>query len=70
MLANRGYKDADAAKRFLDPTFAHLPDPKLLKNMDDAVAAYFDPWQEAVAPVHPSQFADTLEPVGAVGTPA
>jgi nitrite reductase (NADH) large subunit len=43
---------------------------RLDADMDDAVAAYFDPWQEAVAPVHPSQFADTLEPVGAVGTPA
>jgi hypothetical protein len=30
------------------------------------VDAYVDPWQEAVEPVHPSQFADTLEPVGAL----
>ena len=31
-----------------------------------AVDAYVDPWQEAVDPVHPSQFADLLEPVGVV----
>jgi len=35
-----------------------------------AVDAYVDPWQEAVEPVHPSQFADTLEPVGALAGPS
>ena len=30
-----------------------------------AVDAYVDPWQEAVQPVHPSQFADLLEPAAA-----
>jgi nitrite reductase (NADH) large subunit len=43
---------------------------RLDAEMDAAVDAYFDPWQEAVTPVHPSQFADALEPVGAVETPA
>ncbi|HKH94606.1 MAG TPA: (2Fe-2S)-binding protein, partial [Gemmatimonadaceae bacterium] len=38
--------------------------------IDAAVDAFVDPWQEAVTPVHPSQFADALEPVGAVETPA
>jgi nitrite reductase (NADH) large subunit len=33
--------------------------------MDAAVGAYVDPWEEATEPVHPSQFADALEPVGA-----
>lgn len=37
VLANRGYKDPDAAKRFLHPSFADLPDPGLMKNMDAAV---------------------------------
>jgi nitrite reductase (NADH) large subunit len=32
--------------------------------IDAAAAAYVDPWQEATAPVHPSQFADVLEPIG------
>ena len=35
------------------------------RRCEAAVDAYVDPWQEAVAPVHPSQFADALEPVGA-----
>jgi nitrite reductase (NADH) large subunit len=34
-------------------------------DIQAAVDAYVDPWQEAVEPVHPSQFADVLEPVGA-----
>jgi nitrite reductase (NADH) large subunit len=34
--------------------------------IEAAVDAYVDPWQEAVEPVHPSQFADLLEPVGAM----
>jgi nitrite reductase (NADH) large subunit len=34
--------------------------------IEAAVDAYVDPWQEAVEPVHPSQFADLLEPVGAI----
>jgi nitrite reductase (NADH) large subunit len=38
--------------------------------IDAAVDAYVDPWQEAGAPVHPSQFADALEPVGAAETMA
>jgi nitrite reductase (NADH) large subunit len=29
-----------------------------------AAEAYVDPWQEATAPVHPSQFVDLLEPIG------
>ena len=43
---------------------------RLDAEMDAAVDSYVDPWQEAVTPVHPSQFADALEPVGAVETPA
>jgi nitrite reductase (NADH) large subunit len=43
---------------------------RLDAEMDAAVDAYFDPWQEAVTPVHPSQFADALVPVGAVEMPA
>jgi nitrite reductase (NADH) large subunit len=39
---------------------------RLDADIQAAVDAYVDPWQEAVEPVHPSQFADTLEPVGAV----
>ena len=42
---------------------------RLDAEMDAAVGAYFDPWQEAIAPVHPSQFADALEPVGAGSAP-
>ena len=42
---------------------------RLDEEMDAAVGAYVDPWQEAVTPVHPSQFADTLEPVGAGSAP-
>jgi nitrite reductase (NADH) large subunit len=38
---------------------------RLDAEMDAAVGAYVDPWQEATTPVHPSQFADALEPVGA-----
>jgi nitrite reductase (NADH) large subunit len=38
---------------------------RLDADIQAAVDAYVDPWQEAVEPVHPSQFADTLEPVGA-----
>ena len=37
--------------------------------IDAAVDAYVDPWQEAVDPVHPSQFADLLVPVGAAAGP-
>jgi nitrite reductase (NADH) large subunit len=33
--------------------------------IDAAVDAYVDPWREATAPVHPSQFANVLEPAGA-----
>jgi len=40
---------------------------RLDAEMDAAVDAYVDPWQEAVAPVHPSQFVDALEPLAAVG---
>ena len=43
---------------------------RLDAEMDAAVDSYVDPWQEAVTPVHPSQFADALEPLGAVETPA
>jgi nitrite reductase (NADH) large subunit len=32
--------------------------------IDAAAEAYVDPWEEATAPVHPSQFADLLEPIG------
>jgi nitrite reductase (NADH) large subunit len=39
-------------------------------DIQAAVDAYVDPWQEAVDPVHPSQFADTLEPVGALAGPS
>jgi nitrite reductase (NADH) large subunit len=39
-------------------------------DISAAVDAYVDPWQEAADPVHPSQFADLLEPVGAVGGPS
>jgi nitrite reductase (NADH) large subunit len=39
---------------------------RLDADIQAAVDAYVDPWQEAVEPVHPSQFVDTLEPVGAV----
>jgi nitrite reductase (NADH) large subunit len=35
-------------------------------DIEAAVDAYEDPWREAVEPVHPSQFADLLEPIGAV----
>jgi nitrite reductase (NADH) large subunit len=38
---------------------------RLDAEMDAAVGAYVDPWQEATTPVHPSQFADAQEPVGA-----
>ena len=38
---------------------------RLDAEIDAAVDAFFDPWQEATTPVHPSQFADALEPVGA-----
>jgi nitrite reductase (NADH) large subunit len=38
--------------------------------VDAAVDAYVDPWQEAVNPVHASQFADLLVPIGAVRGPA
>ncbi|HET9799158.1 MAG TPA: hypothetical protein VFP90_14260, partial [Gemmatimonadaceae bacterium] len=34
--------------------------------IDAASAAYADPWEEATVPVHPSQFADVLEPIGPV----
>ena len=43
---------------------------RLDADIQAAVDAYVDPWQEAVEPVHPSQFADTLEPVGAVAGPS
>ncbi len=33
--------------------------------IQDATDAYVDPWLEASDPVHPSQFANVLEPVGA-----
>jgi nitrite reductase (NADH) large subunit len=33
---------------------------RLDADIDAAVAAYVDPWQEAVKPVHPEQFADVL----------
>jgi nitrite reductase (NADH) large subunit len=39
-------------------------------DIQAAVDAYVDPWQEAVEPVHPSQFADTLQPVGAAVGPS
>jgi nitrite reductase (NADH) large subunit len=39
-------------------------------DIQAAVDAYVDPWQEAVDPVHPSQFADTLEPVSAMTGPS
>jgi len=38
--------------------------------IDAAVDAYVDPWQEAVDPVHPSQFADLLEPIGVIAGPS
>jgi nitrite reductase (NADH) large subunit len=38
--------------------------------IDAAVDAYVDPWLEADDPVHPSQFADMLEPVGVAGPAA
>jgi nitrite reductase (NADH) large subunit len=38
--------------------------------IDAAAAAYVDPWQEATAPVHPSQFADVLEPIGPLSAAA
>jgi len=38
--------------------------------IQNAVDAYVDPWQEAEEPVHPSQFADVLEPVGALAAPS
>src|SRR5207248_4447480 len=37
VLANRGHGDPDAARRFLAPAFADLPDPRLMKDMDRAV---------------------------------
>jgi nitrite reductase (NADH) large subunit len=39
-------------------------------DIEAAVDAYVDPWQEAVDPVHPSQFANLLEPIGAVAGPS
>jgi nitrite reductase (NADH) large subunit len=38
---------------------------RLDAEIDAAVGAYVDPWEEATEPVHPSQFMDALEPVGA-----
>jgi nitrite reductase (NADH) large subunit len=43
---------------------------RLDEAMQAAVDAYVDPWQEAEEPVHPSQFADALTPVGAVAGPS
>jgi nitrite reductase (NADH) large subunit len=43
---------------------------RLDASMDAAVDAYVDPWQEAVNPVHASQFADVLEPVGTLAGPS
>lgn len=37
VLANRGFADADTAGRFLKPSFADLPDPARMKNMDAAL---------------------------------
>jgi hypothetical protein len=34
--------------------------------MQRSVDAYVDPWREAKQPVHPTQFAGALDPVGAV----
>ena len=38
---------------------------RLDADMQGAVDAYVDPWQEAEEPVHPAQFLSVLEPVGA-----
>lgn len=35
---------------------------RLDEAIQQAVDAYVDPWQEAIRPVHPAQFADLLEP--------
>jgi nitrite reductase (NADH) large subunit len=34
---------------------------RLDQDIHAAVDAYLDPWQEAVRPVHPSQFVNTIE---------
>lgn len=39
---------------------------RLDHEIQAAVDAYVDPWQEAVEPATPAQFANTLEPVGVV----
>ena len=38
VLSARGYRDAEAARRFFDPRLCDLHDPRLLKDMDAAVS--------------------------------
>ena len=38
VLWNRGFRDRDSARRFLEPSLADLHDPDLLAGMRDAVA--------------------------------
>ena len=38
LLVNRGVEDAEAAKRFLRPRLSEMPDPFLMKGMEEAVA--------------------------------
>jgi nitrite reductase (NADH) large subunit len=37
---------------------------RLDNEIEAAVVAFKDPWKEGVAPVHPQQFSEALEPVG------
>jgi len=38
VLWSRGYRTADSARRFLEPSLSDLADPGLLKDMPEAVA--------------------------------
>jgi single-stranded-DNA-specific exonuclease len=38
VLAARGFRDPESARRFLKPTLADLHDPDLLKSMPEAVS--------------------------------
>ncbi len=42
---------------------------RLDAEIERAVDAYVDPWEEAARPAHPTQFADLLHPAGAAAAP-